>query len=163
MLKTTLGVVVAISIAAVASSSQVVAEELYGEEVYDGNGAVVEAIDQYKVYWRRDWEFGGETMVYTGIANDRYDLGQWILGFSGRVPLSHRTSLFGGVQYILPSTSPGNDAPNGVGNSYSEETWNVSFGLVWTFGSGSCCGQNNPLLPVADNASFAVAAPVGGL
>ena len=91
--------------------------------------------------------------------HDRFDQGQWIVGLNGRVPLNNRTSLFGGVNYIIPSTSPGDDDPNGIDDSYAEETWNVTFGVVWTFGPGCSCAQNSPLLPVANNGSFVVAGP----
>jgi hypothetical protein len=124
------------------------------DDTGDFNGIeTAEPMDQYNLYWRRQWEFGGETMLYTGIANDTWDQGEWIIGFNGRVPLNDRTSLFGGVHFIKPSTTPG-DVPD---EAYAEETWNVTFGFVWTCGPGSARGQNAPLLPVADNGWFSVA------
>jgi len=124
---------------------------------------LVSAFDQYNFYWRRHWDYGGETMIYLGVPDDRYKLGQFTVGGNGRIPLSDRTSVFGGVHYIIPSTSPGDTSPNGVGNSYSEDTWNVTVGLVWSFGPGRDNPQNVPLLPVADNGTFSVTAPPGSL
>jgi hypothetical protein len=123
----------------------------------DWNGILVEPMDQYNLYWRRKWELGAETMVYAGLADDRFNQGEWIVGFNGRVPLNCRTSAFFGVHYIIPSTTPGDIESSYLG-AYAEETWNITAGFVWTFGPG-CCQQNAPLLPVANNGSFAVAAP----
>jgi hypothetical protein len=123
---------------------------------------VIQPMDQYNLYWRRSWKLGAETMVYAGLADDRYKQGQWIVGFNGRVPLSCHTSLFGSVHYILPSTSAGDTDPNGIDDSFAEETWNVSFGVIWTFGPG-CCRRNAPLLPVADNGTFSVAGPADAI
>lgn len=128
-----------------------------------GPSPLLEPMDQYNIYCRRNWEFGGQTMGYLGLADDRYDLGEFIVGCNGTVPLSQRTSLFGAAHYVIPSTSPGDDDPNGIENSYSEETWNISFGMSWTFGPHRCPCRNAPLLPVADNGTFSVAAPTGGL
>lgn len=124
---------------------------------------LVTPMNQFSMYLRRNWDFGGETMLYVGGADDRYDLGQFVVGFNGRVPLDCRTSLFGGFHYVLPSTSPGDLEPNGVQNSYAEETWNVSCGVVWSFGPGCESRRISPLLPVANNGWFSVAAPTGGL
>ena len=130
-----------------------------------GPTATLTAMSQASAYIKRNWEFGGDTMVYIGCAEEP---GELVLGFNGRVPLSHRVAAFGGVHYAVPSTTAGDTAPNGVGNSYSEETWAVAFGLVYYPGakarSKNISGPSNlPLMPVADNGSFMVSAPTGSL
>ncbi len=130
-----------------------------------GPHAVVTAMSQANLYLKRNWEFGGDTMFYVGGAEEPAGL---VLGFNGRVPLSCRVAAFGGVHYAIPSTSAGDAIPNNVGNSYSEENWAVTFGLIYYPGARarfeSISGPGSlPLLPVADNATFMTSAPTGTL
>ena len=116
------------------------------------NEDATSAFDQLSVFWHHKWPFSADTTVYTGIVED---VGEWIFGAKGEVPISNCVSLFGGVHYILPSTSGGSD-PN-----YAEEVWNVSAGVAYYPGgnaaSKSVTGRRwMPLLPVADNGSFAL-------
>ena len=140
-----------------------------GEDHFRSTGAgptaTLTAMSQANAYIKRNWEFGGDTMIYIGGAEEP---GEVVLGFNGRIPLSHRTAAFGGVHYAIPSTTAGDTAPNGVSNSYTEETWAISFGLVFYPGakarSNTISGPNNlPLMPVADNGTFMVSAPTGSL
>jgi hypothetical protein len=79
-----------------------------------------------------------------------------VFGTKGEVPLSNCVSLFGGAQCILPSAS------GGSGNDkFAEEYWNVSVGFAYYPGgnavSNTVAGRRwMPLLPVADNGSFAI-------
>lgn len=130
-----------------------------------GPGAIVTAMSQANIYLKRNWEFGGDTMIYVGGAEEP---GELVLGFNGRVPLSCRVAAFGGVHYAIPSTTAGDAIPNNVGNSYSEETWAVTFGFVYYPGakarSETVSGPSSlPLMPVADNATFMTRAPTGTL
>ncbi len=113
-------------------------------------GIWVEPVHQYNLFWRRYWECGGETMVYFGGVEDP---GEFVIGLDGRVPLNSRWSLFCAAAYIKPSADAG--IPG-----FMEEIWNVSAGLMFFPGCGaqSCCGPNPwaPLLPVADNGTFAL-------
>jgi hypothetical protein len=141
------------------------------------NAAIVAPKDQVNVYWLHNFEFGGETMVYIGLADEPNganqvfqvpDLTELVFGVRGRAPLNDRIALYGNAHYIVPGTSQGDTAPNGINNSYAEEVWNVSFGLIFYPGSKArACtvsGQAGlPLIGVADNGTFAVNTPTGNL
>jgi len=117
-------------------------------------GAVVEAVNQYNVFLRRYWECGGDTMVYFGVAEDP---GEFVVGFDARVPLNQRWALFCAGHYIKPSADAG--WPPVGDPTCQEEIWNVTAGVMFFPGSGqTCCGPNKwvPLLPVADNGTFAL-------
>jgi hypothetical protein len=116
------------------------------------NEDATSAIDQLSVFWHHKWPFSADTTVYTGIVED---VGEWIFGAKGEVPISNCVSLFGGVHYILPSTSGGGS------ENYAEEIWNVTVGVAYYPGgnavSKSVAGRRwMPLLPVADNGTFAL-------
>lgn len=142
-----------------------------------GNGITVEAKDQVNLYWLHQFEFGGESMFYVGLADEpnglnrvqvEPDLTEVVFGFSGRAPLNHSMALVGNVHYIMPSTSAGDLAPNGIDNSYAEESWNVSIGLVIYPGqkARACTVSGTaglPLMNVADNGTFSVNTPAGAL
>ncbi len=112
---------------------------------------IVEPVNQYNVFWRRHWDCGGDTMLYAGPVEDP---GEWVIGLNGRVPLDCCWALFYGFHYISPSADAG---PAGA----QEEIWNVTGGLVFYPGANArtCTVSGNrwqPLLPVADNGSFAL-------
>jgi len=120
----------------------------------------VRALDQLNIYWNHLWCTGAHTMCWIGIAEEP---GEMTFGMSGEAPLSDCLALYANAHYILPSTSGAQ--PDAV-NAFSEESWNVSFGLTYYFGGGAC--RNSllgarplPLLPVADNGSFALRIPSG--
>jgi hypothetical protein len=127
-----------------------------GDDEVDGtsnNEDATSAIDQGSVFWHHKWVWGTDTTVYTGITED---VGAWIFGMRGEVPVSNCVSLFGGVHYILPSTSGGGD-----NDQFAQEIWNVSVGVAYYPGgnavSKSVAGRRwMPLMPVADNGSFAL-------
>jgi hypothetical protein len=114
----------------------------------------VEPQDQLNLYWRRYFPFGGETMLYSGLAdpnlevpgfiNDDNELTELVIGLRGTAPLSCNLGLFGGFHYVIPSASGDGDSPFGS----LEESWNVTFGVMWVRG----CSL--PVLPVADNGWF---------
>ena len=122
--------------------------------------AEVEAQDQIHLYWRRYYDFGGETMLYAGLtspnasffqrsapvldSND--DLTEAVIGLRGIAPLTCNVGLVGGFHYLIPSARGGLSGARFTGRSAAEqETWNVTFGVVWVRG----CSL--PVLPVADN------------
>jgi len=109
-----------------------------------------EPVQQYNFFWRRDWECGGETMLYMGAVEDP---GEFVVGLDAQVPLSRRVSLFCGATYIKPSVDAGD-------TGYTEEIWNVTAGLIFFPGrcAQTCCGPDKwtPLLPVANNGTFAL-------
>ena len=110
-------------------------------------------MNQTNLYWKYNWAFGADTMLYVG-AMDNADVGDWVFGFSGRAPLSHSASLYGGFNYVAPPlpTGPAGDAFDG---------WNVNFGVVFFLGGNAVSPDVTgnwglPLLPVANNGSFLV-------
>jgi hypothetical protein len=123
----------------------------------------VNVTDQANVFWRRHWKYGGMTMLSVGWADDP---GETVIGLRGETPLNDRLSLFGNVHYIIPSTTGGDLHPTlPVDDVFIQESWNVSFGLVFHFGpkgrATSVSGDAGlPLLPVADNGSFVFQAPL---
>ena len=122
-------------------------------------------MSQVHGFWTRNWESGSETSMALVLAEDPGEFG---FALDAITPLNSHLALYANALYITPSTSAGDTDPNGVDNSYSEETWNITFGLVFYPGakarskniSGPC---NLPLMPVADNGSFMVSAPTGNL
>ena len=114
----------------------------------------VRAQDQVNGFWHHNWAFGGDTTFYTGWADDP---GTWTFGGFGQVPLNDNVALFGSTNYVISGES------NSILGQI-HETWNVSIGLVYYFGgkasNPSVSGyQGLPLLPVADNGTFAIQGP----
>jgi hypothetical protein len=124
----------------------------------------VRGLAQLNAFWHRNWAFGGDTWIYVGGGEEPVE---WVVGLTGQAPLSQSVALFGGLTWGIPS-APAGDQNNGQDQNYSEEYWNVSFGIVWYPG---CKAANDtvsghrglPLLPVADNGSFLVKARPGNL
>jgi hypothetical protein len=129
-----------------------------------GDNFRVRGLDQVNFFWHRNWAFGGDTWLSVGGGEDP---AEWILGLAGQAPLSQSVALFGGVTWGIPS-APAGDQFGGAGQNYSEEYWNVSFGIVWYPGCKAARDTVSghaglPLLPVADNGSFLVKARPGNL
>ena len=126
----------------------------------------IHTVNQANTYWRHNWASGASTMAYVGAA-DKSDITSWLFGLTGQAPLNSRMSLYGNFVAALPSSAAG-----GIGNLFavppgapavgaSELQWNVSFGLMYSFGgkaySSTVSGQQGlPLLPVANNGSFLI-------
>jgi hypothetical protein len=110
------------------------------------------SIDQVSGFWHHVCCCSGlETRVYAGWAED---LGDWLIGANATMPINDCWSLFGGFTYIAPSSAGGDDGSR-------EEFWNVTAGVAFYPGgnarTNSVCGHRwMPLLPVADNGSFAL-------
>lgn len=120
--------------------------------------AGVDVMNQASVFWHHKWCWAADTRLYTGIAEE---VGEWVLGANGEVPISLSVSLFGGAQYIMPSSSGG-----AMNDRFAEEVWNVSAGVAYYPGgnavSKTVSGRRwMPLLPVADNGSFVLDADPG--
>ena len=128
---------------------------------YDGIvPGTVEAQDQAHLYWRRYYDFGGETMLYAGLTSHNAalntfpnltgldtndDLTEAVIGLRGIAPLTCNIGLVGGFHYLIPSASGGQFGEFNERVAAFEESWNVTFGLVWVRG----CSL--PALPTADN------------
>jgi hypothetical protein len=113
----------------------------------------VRAMNQYNVYWRHNYDFGGETMLYVGV-NDPADIGSWLFGFLGQAPLNDNLALYGNFVLSQPGSATG-----AVGSN--EHEWAFGAGLTYYFGSKSVSpnvsGRKGlPLLPVANNGSFLI-------
>lgn len=119
--------------------------------------------DQVNAFWHHTWSYGGDTWLYVGWADDP---GETVLGLRGEMPLNDRVALFGNFHYVIPGTRGGDMHPVlPVDDVFNQETWNVSFGIVFypgaKAGSRTVSGdQCLPLLPVADNGSFNMQAPM---
>ncbi len=116
-------------------------------------GGSLRAMTQYNAFWRTNWEFGGQTMLYFG-GNDPADIGSWLFGILGQAPLSDHTALYGNFTYAFPGSSSGVVGSN-------ELEWNFGVGLVFFTGgkafSRTVSGPKGlPLLPVANNGSFLI-------
>lgn len=142
-----------------------------------GNGVRVRARRQMHLFAQQNWDFGANTMLYGGLADgpigvlgneDAPNLSELVVGMRGHAPLNCNTALFANVHWILPGTSPGDQNNNGTDNSYAEQAWNISFGIV-VYPGGRAVAETvsgwatMPLMPVADNGTFSVNTPAGGL
>ncbi len=113
----------------------------------------VRAMNQYNLFWRHNYDFGGESMLYVGT-NDPADIGSWLFGFLGQAPLNDNLGLYGNFVFSQPGSATGIVGSN-------EQEWAFGAGLTWFFGgksvSPSVSGrQGLPLLPVANNGSFLI-------
>jgi len=123
--------------------------------VFAGNNAVafrtttftVEPVDIYAFYYRRQLCYGGEGRVFGGFTDDSRGL----LGGNIRVPLNPCWQFTTDFIYVVSSDD------DSTQTGFSNESWNVSFNLVWTpfgQGSGGCQNYCRPLFDVANNGSF---------
>jgi len=118
-----------------------------------GITSTVRAMNQANAYWRHNWAFGANTMLYVG-AVDQADVASWQLGMLGTAPLSHSAGLYGNFTYVVPGSGTGL-----VGAA--EEQWNASVGLVFYLGAKAVSptvsgNQGMPLLPVATNGTLLI-------
>jgi hypothetical protein len=124
-------------------------------QVITGRGAVnLRAMNQANAFWRRNYEFGGTTMLYGGLMANNADVGDWVVGLNGRAPLSETVAMYANFNYVVPNVGAGV-----VGDTLDQ--WSVSFGLVFFLGGKSVSpnisgAQGLPLMPVANNGSFLI-------
>jgi hypothetical protein len=119
-----------------------------------GQAFRLEPISQVYLFWRHVWPNDAVTRVWGGVAGDH---GRFVLvspgepnarhpvGFGADVflPLNERWAIFGEANFITP---------NDTG------TVTATFGLAYNFGGSRTIarGRFAPMLPVANNNSFAV-------
>jgi hypothetical protein len=113
----------------------------------------VRAMNQYNVFWRHNYDFGGQTMLWVG-GNDPADVGSWLFGTLGQAPLNDYLSMYGNFTLAYPGSATGVVGSN-------EEEWAFGFGLVYSLGGkavrSSVSGpQGLPLMPVANNGNFLI-------
>jgi hypothetical protein len=107
--------------------------------------------DQYNLFWRHNYDFGGQSMFWIG-GNNPADYGSWLVGGFGEAPLNNYLSLTGNFTFALPGAAAGT-----VGAL--EEAWAVGVGLTYYVGAKSVRPsvsgrQGLPLIPVANNGTF---------
>lgn len=117
------------------------------------------ALGQASLYYRHLFENSAEAMVWAGLPYRKSMMfsgkraGRYLVGASFRAPLTSCLSVEGHGVYMA-----------GQGNSYSHrfqnDAVNVSIGINWAFGAGSCdcfeLWQARPFMPVANNSNFLV-------
>lgn len=113
----------------------------------------VRTMNQANAYWRHNWAFGGNTMMYVG-GFDQADVASWQLGMLNTVPLNHSVSLYGNFNYVVPGSA------SGLAGA-AEEQWNAGVGFVYYLGgkavNSTVSGNTGlALLPVANNGSFLI-------
>jgi hypothetical protein len=125
------------------------------------SGAVVagqlytyEAINQYNVFWRHVWPGEASTRVWLGVAenHDTFVFGlppsrrsnhPLVFGTDFYIPLSDCVFLFGEANFITPIDT-------------GTVTATVGLAITWGGARNLARGRFMPLLPVANNSSFAV-------
>lgn len=105
----------------------------------------VEPVDIYAFYYRKQFECGGEGRVFGGATDDSRGL----LGGNIRLPINPCWQFTTDFTYVVSSDE--------ADFRFNDESWNVSFNLVWTpcgQGTGGCQNYCRPLLDVANNGNF---------
>jgi len=107
----------------------------------------VEVNDLFAIFYRRQFECGGNGRVFGGFTGSD----QGFVGCDLLLPINPCLSLRSSFTYIVPNNRHTSESSNFV-----EETWNVGASLVWTRCPRSLCSPNycRPLFNVADNGSF---------
>jgi hypothetical protein len=104
--------------------------------------------DMYAVFFRRQFELGGEGRLWGGLSGR----GDGVLGAELRMPLGRGFAVENRFNYLIPKEGRS-------GDGQQRESWGMLFQLVWYPGrSAACEGQNcyRPIMNVADNATFMV-------
>ncbi|MEM9186777.1 MAG: DUF6666 family protein [Planctomycetota bacterium] len=123
-------------------------------------GTNFQAADQYKLYWRRRGQSGGEFQAFLGGS----DQSHVILGGNLYAPLNERWSIETGFTYFVPTdggagtVGPPLGAASGAPNA-TEEAWNLGINLVWHYGARGRQWYRSPWRPlfsVADNGSLLI-------
>jgi hypothetical protein len=113
------------------------------------------ALNMTNFFWRHNWAYGAETTVWAGVAEGHSEV-VYILPGNQRsgvepvfgslvfVPLNERWAMFGEANLIMPAKA-------GTVDAY--------LGVAYYFGGGTRHATDRrfaPLMPVANNTSFAV-------
>ncbi|MCE9604292.1 MAG: hypothetical protein K8U03_05240 [Planctomycetia bacterium] len=99
--------------------------------------------DMYNFFYRYTTKYGGQGRFWGGFTSQNLT----IIGSDFRVPMSNRTDLVGGFNYIMPPAGQ-------QGNGTAAESWGLSMNIVWYFGRAREGIHNTPYRPlfqVADN------------
>jgi hypothetical protein len=110
-----------------------------------------DANDMFCLFYRRQFEFGGEGRVWGGVTG----WGDGIFGAEARMPLGKSFAMENRFNYLMPKDGRGTAGK-------TQEAWGLMFSLVWYPGRHVSCETHNPyrpLLPVADNSTFVITSP----
>lgn len=117
------------------------------------------AINQVSLYYKHIFDNCAEAMVWAGIPYRRSLLisgkrsGNVLVGASFRAPLTSCLSVEGHGVYMSPQS-------NRYSHKFHNDAVNVSIGLTYAFGVGSCdcceLWRAKPYFPVANNSNFLV-------
>lgn len=110
----------------------------------------VEPVDIYAAYYRRQFSCGGEGRIFGGVTDDNRGL----VGGNVRLPLNPCWQFTTDFLYVVASDE--------ADFRFNDESWNISFNLVWTpcgQGTGGCQNYCRPLFDVANNGSFLTRLP----
>ncbi len=115
------------------------------------NNSLYEATDQFRFFYRKPLDCGGDLRFFGGFTGEQDGL----VGFDGVVPLCECWDLAFDATYLIP------DEDNGLAAA-SDEAWNLGIHFVWNIRGGSRSNRCNPYRPmfnVADNGSFIIGQP----
>ncbi len=122
------------------------------EDFVNANIGQLRGVNQYNLYLRHLFDFGGTGMIYFGGV-DHLSAASWDFGGQFTAPLSKHVGLYTNGAFLMPSTQAGS-----IGSD--QLLWSLGGGLVFTFGDLRAASvTGNPveaLLPVANNGSFVV-------
>jgi hypothetical protein len=113
---------------------------------FRGQQATLEVNDMFAFFFRRKFECGGQGRLFGGFTRNS----QGLVGGDAQFPMNPNWSLRTNFIYVAPGGDSTSDP------SYTRESWNVGFSVVWTPCGRSKCGQDycRPLFNVADNGTF---------
>jgi hypothetical protein len=119
--------------------------------------SVIRPSQQYNVFWRHNFDFGGQSMLYFGALDGGSNC-SWVFGLLGQAPLTDYLGLYGSFVFAQPGDARGRVFGPGNAGAQRQE-WDFTFGLTWFVGgksvSRTVSGQEGlPLLPVANNGSM---------
>ena len=111
------------------------------------------ASNYYTMFYRRQFEQGGEATVFGGVT----EWSEGLVGVKAEAPLTESFALKLAGTYVFARER--HDNPDSIRyhlTKREEEAWNMSMGVVWYLGGGArnTVGSQRPLFDVADNGSF---------
>ena len=113
--------------------------------VLNGVDQIVQSIDQYRLFYRRTFQRGGQARIWGGGSDRNHGL----FGADFRLPISNRFDIAGAWNYLIPSQAGNLGGLN--------EGWGMGLNLVFYPGRSRCGHHNGPyraLFDVADNGTM---------
>jgi hypothetical protein len=119
-----------------------------GTESLISQATVFDPTDMYAVFYRRQFELGGEGRIWAGLSGE----GDAVLGTDLRLPIGGGWSIENRCTYLIPRYNRSDPVQKA-------ESWGLTIQLVWHPAQHAAClggSKYRPLLNVADNATFIV-------